>query len=140
MLAGPLPKWLEKRVRDPDTAAIAQAWQQEHDDEVHALTSKLEAFQKDLPPCFHGTNPIIVEGNPGAQNSGTGKKRSYRPDYHWPNTELISSVGGCWEVPLRQCSHTQQPACSSFLLKNKPSQKMPKTKVEAFSICSPFQY
>jgi nucleotide-binding universal stress UspA family protein len=74
MLAGPLPKWLEKRVRDPDTAAIAQAWQQEHDDEVHALTSKLEAFQKDLPPCFHGTSPIIVEGNPGHRILEQAKK------------------------------------------------------------------
>jgi hypothetical protein len=26
MLAGPLPSWLEKRARDPDTAAIAKAW------------------------------------------------------------------------------------------------------------------
>ena len=74
MLAGPLPKWLEKRVRDPDTAAIAQAWQQEHDDEVHALSSKLEAFQKDLPPCFHSTSPIIVEGNPGHRILEQAKK------------------------------------------------------------------
>ena len=74
MLAGPLPKWLEKRVRDPDTAAIAQAWQQEHDDEVYALTSKLEIFQKDLPQCFHGSSPIILEGNPGDKILEQAKK------------------------------------------------------------------
>ena len=34
MLAGPLPSWLEKRARDPDTAAIAKAWEQEHAAEV----------------------------------------------------------------------------------------------------------
>ena len=74
MLAGPLPSWLEKRVRDPDTAAIAQAWQTEHDDEVHALSSKLEAFQTILPQCFHGKPPIIVEGNPGDRILEQAKK------------------------------------------------------------------
>ena len=65
MLAGPLPGWLEKRARDPDTAAIAEAWQQEHDSEVEALTGQLQQFQAGLPPCFRGQSPIVVEGNPG---------------------------------------------------------------------------
>ncbi len=65
MLAGPLPAWLEKRARDPDTAAIAQAWQQEHDDEVHDLESQLAAFQAGLPGCFQHEPPVVVEGNPG---------------------------------------------------------------------------
>ena len=65
MLAGPLPGWLEKRARDPDTAAIAEAWQQEHDDEVHNLESHLATFQAGLPPCFQHEQPIVIEGNPG---------------------------------------------------------------------------
>lgn len=65
MLAGPLPKWLENRVRDPDTAAVANAWKQEHDDEVKALGTTLSAFQKTLPAAFHGQSPIVAEGNPG---------------------------------------------------------------------------
>jgi len=65
MLAGPLPAWLEKRARDPDTAAIAEAWQQEHDDEVHDLESQLLAFQAGLPQRFQQQPPIVIEGNPG---------------------------------------------------------------------------
>jgi len=67
LLAGPLPAWLEKRVRDPDTAAIAQAWQQEHDTEVAAMGGKLDEFQSSLPTVFRGRKPILVEGNPGEQ-------------------------------------------------------------------------
>jgi nucleotide-binding universal stress UspA family protein len=65
MLAGPLPTWLEKRVRDPDTAAIADAWKQEHDDEVAALNQLLENFQKQLPEVFRKHAPLVEEGNPG---------------------------------------------------------------------------
>ena len=65
MLAGPLPDWLEKRARDPDTAAIAEAWQQEHDSEVEELGGTLRAFQTGLPPAFQVQSPVVVEGNPG---------------------------------------------------------------------------
>ena len=65
MLAGPLPGWLEKRARDPDTAAIAEAWRQEHDSEVEELAGELQQFQAGLPTVFQGQPPIVVEGNPG---------------------------------------------------------------------------
>lgn len=65
MLAAPLPPWLETRVRDPDTAAIADAWKQEHDGEVAALGSALAAFQQQLPEVFRRHAPIVAEGNPG---------------------------------------------------------------------------
>lgn len=65
MLAGPLPSWLETRVRDPDTAAIANAWKQEHDDEVTALGNQLATFQQQLPEAFRRQAPIVAEGNPG---------------------------------------------------------------------------
>ena len=65
MLAGPLPSWLETRVRDPDTAAIADAWKQEHADEVAALGYTLTAFQQRLPAVFRGRAPLVAEGNPG---------------------------------------------------------------------------
>jgi len=64
LLAGPLPPWLEKRIRDPDTAAIAQAWEREHDDEVKALGGELAAMQATLPGVFREAPPIVVEGNP----------------------------------------------------------------------------
>jgi nucleotide-binding universal stress UspA family protein len=65
MLAGPLPSWLETRVRDPDTAAIADAWKQEHNDEVAALGVALTAFQQQLPEVFRHHTAIVAEGNPG---------------------------------------------------------------------------
>ena len=67
LLAGPLPAWLEKRVRDPDTAAIANAWQQEHDDELVALKTRLQEFQRTLPAAFGHAEPVVAQGNPGEQ-------------------------------------------------------------------------
>jgi nucleotide-binding universal stress UspA family protein len=65
LLAGPLPPWLESRVRDPDTAAVAKAWQQEHDTEVTSLEGRLAAFAATLPAVFREAKPIVTEGNPG---------------------------------------------------------------------------
>ena len=64
MLAGPLPSWLEKRARDPDTAAIAKAWEQEHAAEVSDLAGRLDTFKRSLPSAFQAAAPIVVEGNP----------------------------------------------------------------------------
>ena len=74
LLAGPLPSWLEKRVRDPDTAAIAEAWQQEHNAEVTAIGDSLTAFQATLPAAFRGQSPIVAEGNPGEQILARAKR------------------------------------------------------------------
>jgi nucleotide-binding universal stress UspA family protein len=77
LLAGPLPKWIENRVRDPDTAAVAKAWQDEHDLEVAALAGRLTAFAAELPAAFRKTAPIVAQGNPGekiideAKHAGT---------------------------------------------------------------------
>jgi len=67
LLAGPLPAWLENRVRDPDTAAVARAWQQEHDAEVTALEAALASFASSLPAGFRTTKPTVAQGNPGDQ-------------------------------------------------------------------------
>jgi nucleotide-binding universal stress UspA family protein len=65
MLAGPLPEWLERRSVDPDTAAIAQAWEAEHESEVEALEEQLTSFAKTLPDAFQSQPPLVLEGNPG---------------------------------------------------------------------------
>ena len=64
LLVGPVPDWVRTRVRDPDAAAMAQAWQREHDDERATLTGRLAAFQETLPAPFQGREPIVAEGNP----------------------------------------------------------------------------
>ena len=73
LLAGPLPSWLENRVRDPDTAAIAKAWEQEHAGEVGRISKRLDEFQQSLPKAFHGSKPIVLEGNPGDRIIATAK-------------------------------------------------------------------
>jgi len=65
LLAGPLPTWLEKRVRDPDTAAVAKAWQQEHDTEVAELAGRLATFAAGLPAAFRESAAVVAQGNPG---------------------------------------------------------------------------
>ncbi len=65
MLAGPLPEWLERRSVDPDTAAIAQAWEAEHESEVEALHAQLATFEAQLPEVFRKHAPLVAEGNPG---------------------------------------------------------------------------
>jgi len=65
LLAAPLPPWLEQRVRDPQTAAIARAWEVEHESEVAGITTKAKAFVATLPAPLRGGDPIVVEGNPG---------------------------------------------------------------------------
>lgn len=67
LLAGPLPAWLENRVRDPDTASVARAWQQEHDAEVTSLEAALASFASSLPAGFRAAKPIVAQGNPGDQ-------------------------------------------------------------------------
>lgn len=64
LLAGPVPDWVRKRVRDPDAAAMAQAWQREHDEELVTLTGRLAAFRESLPEPFQGREPLVAEGNP----------------------------------------------------------------------------
>ena len=73
LLAGPLPAWLENRVRDPDTAAVAKAWQQEHDTEVTALAGTLAAFAATLPPAFGSAAPVVAQGNPSERIMATAK-------------------------------------------------------------------
>jgi len=65
LLAGPLPSWLEKKVRNPETQEIADAWQREHDDEVGTLSKSLAAFQQALPAAFQGRPPVLAQGNAG---------------------------------------------------------------------------
>jgi nucleotide-binding universal stress UspA family protein len=59
-----LPDWLRHMTRDPDVAAMAAAWQNEHDESVQAARHELRQFQHKLPSCFAGNEPLVVEGRP----------------------------------------------------------------------------
>jgi nucleotide-binding universal stress UspA family protein len=62
-----VPDWVKIERRDPDIAAMASAWAQEHQQNVQAARSELEQFRAKLPPCFANQAVIVVEGRPAEQ-------------------------------------------------------------------------
>jgi nucleotide-binding universal stress UspA family protein len=62
-----LPEWVKIQPRDPDVAAMAAAWQQEHQQNLQAAHGELERFRDKLGPCFARHDAIIVEGRPAEQ-------------------------------------------------------------------------
>jgi nucleotide-binding universal stress UspA family protein len=63
MFIAALPDWI-KRQRDPDVAAMASAWEQEHQQNLQAAREELEKFRAMLPSCFSGKELIVAEGRP----------------------------------------------------------------------------
>jgi nucleotide-binding universal stress UspA family protein len=61
-----LPDWV-KIERDPDVAAMASAWQQEHQANINAARADLEKFRDMLPDCFAKEEPLVVEGRPAEE-------------------------------------------------------------------------
>jgi nucleotide-binding universal stress UspA family protein len=59
-----LPDWLQQKARDPDVAAMAEAWKKEHEQNVEAARQELAAFQQTLPASFRSQPPIVAEGRP----------------------------------------------------------------------------
>lgn len=64
MFVAELPEWLRHMERDPDVAAMADAWQAEHDQSVDAARRALVDFQKTLPDCFASGDPLVAQGRP----------------------------------------------------------------------------
>jgi nucleotide-binding universal stress UspA family protein len=63
MHATQLPAWV-KLERDPDVAAMASAWEAEHQQHLQAARVELEQFRRSLPACFTEENLIVAEGRP----------------------------------------------------------------------------
>lgn len=61
-----LPDWI-KLERDPDVAAMASAWEVEHQQNIQAARSDLEKFRGLLPNCFTKEELIVAEGRPGEE-------------------------------------------------------------------------
>jgi nucleotide-binding universal stress UspA family protein len=59
-----LPDWLQTKTRDPDVAAMAEAWRKEHEQSVQAARDELKSIQQTLPACFAQREPIVAEGRP----------------------------------------------------------------------------
>lgn len=58
-----LPDWVKLR-RDPDVAAMATAWEMEHQQNVQAAHVELEQFREMLPACFTKDEIIVAQGRP----------------------------------------------------------------------------
>jgi nucleotide-binding universal stress UspA family protein len=63
MFVTALPDWV-KRQRDPDVAAMAAAWEGEHQQNLQAARSELEKFRALLPAGFVEKEVIVAEGRP----------------------------------------------------------------------------
>jgi nucleotide-binding universal stress UspA family protein len=71
-----LPDWVEQPPRDPDVAAMAQAWQKEHDASVDMARSELELFRATLPERLSGEEVIVAEGRPAEQIVATLRQKA----------------------------------------------------------------
>jgi nucleotide-binding universal stress UspA family protein len=62
-----LPDWITNQPRDPDVAAMAAAWQHEHQQNLQSAQRELEQFRDKLPPIFAKQAVIVIEGRPAEQ-------------------------------------------------------------------------
>ena len=61
MFVTDLPDWI-KIERNPDVAAMASAWEVEHQQNIVAARGELETFRGQLPACFTNEQLIVAEG------------------------------------------------------------------------------
>lgn len=67
LLVGEVPEWLQQQARDSETEAMAKAWVLEHEEERKRTEQELRSYCDQLPPIFHGKDPIVVEGHPSQE-------------------------------------------------------------------------
>jgi nucleotide-binding universal stress UspA family protein len=66
MFIADLPDWIKLK-RDPDVAAMASAWESEHQQNLVAARGELEKLLAMLPACFAGAELIVAEGRPAEE-------------------------------------------------------------------------
>lgn len=75
MFVNDLPDWL-KVERNPDVAAMAAAWEVEHQQGMQAARNELEKFRAQLPECFASTELIVAEGRPAEEILATAREKA----------------------------------------------------------------
>lgn len=63
MFVSALPEWITIE-RDPDVAAMAAAWETEHQQNLQAARDNLAKHRAALPACFANEELIVAEGRP----------------------------------------------------------------------------
>ncbi|MEX0610484.1 MAG: universal stress protein [Pirellulales bacterium] len=76
MFLADLPDWVKNQPRDPDVAAMAAAWEQEHAGNLAAARDELDRFRKNLPACFASHDVIVAEGRAAEQIVATADQQS----------------------------------------------------------------
>lgn len=64
MFAAELPQWLEKKARDGEIEAMAQAWVREHETEKEQRREAMKSLCDRLPKTFAASEPLVAEGTP----------------------------------------------------------------------------
>ena len=59
-----LPDWVKNQPRDPDVAAMAAAWQNEHEQQLKSAEAELRDYRDKLPATFAKHEVMVVEGRP----------------------------------------------------------------------------
>ena len=70
MFLADLPEWVRPTTRDPDVAAMAAAWELEHQQNLQSARGELEQFRAKLPPCFAAHDVLVMEGRPADEIVG----------------------------------------------------------------------
>jgi nucleotide-binding universal stress UspA family protein len=70
-----LPDWVKHQPRDPDVAAMAAAWEKEHQANLAAVRDELLQLRGRLPGCFAGNKPLVKEGRPAEQIVAAARER-----------------------------------------------------------------
>ena len=66
MFVTDLPDWVKIK-RNPDVAAMAAAWEVEHQQSLQAARIDLEKFRGQLPAFFANEELIVAEGRPAEE-------------------------------------------------------------------------
>jgi nucleotide-binding universal stress UspA family protein len=70
-----LPKWI-KVERDADVAAMAAAWEAEHQQNVVEARVELDKFRALLPRCFIDEELVVAEGRPAEEILAQATKKA----------------------------------------------------------------
>jgi nucleotide-binding universal stress UspA family protein len=74
MFLADLPDWVKNQPRNPDVAAMADAWKVEHEQNLVTAREDLNRIRALLPSPFGQSETIVAEGRPAEQIIKTARK------------------------------------------------------------------
>lgn len=108
-----LPDWI-KVERDPDVAAMAAAWEAEHQQNLRKAQDDLDEYRATLPACFTAQPLIVTEGRPAEEILNQIRQKAI------DLVVLGSHVGGAWRQLLLGSTSSQvlsEADCSVLIVR-----------------------